>query len=95
MTRLLYSMAEAAEQLDISIKTLRAHCNAREIRYVLVGKRTRKFTDGDLQEFIENRRELCPSTSRKTRLTGTSISRSRVYDFTARRERRSTRRHAT
>ncbi len=88
MTRLLYSMSETAEDLDMSIKTLRAHCVAGEIRFVLVGKRTRKFTDGDKQEFIEKRRQLCPSTNRKTPRTGTSISNSRVYDFTARRARR-------
>ena len=87
MTRLLSGMAKTAEELDISVKTLRAHCVAGEIRFVLVGKRTRKFTDGDKQEFIEKRRQLCPSTNRKTPLTGTLTSSSRVYDFTARRAR--------
>ncbi len=38
MTRLLHSMAEAAETLGICKKTLRAHCVAREIRFVLTGK---------------------------------------------------------
>ena len=89
MTRLLYSMIETAEELGISVKTLREHCVAGEIRFVLVGKRTRKFTDGDKQEFIEKRRQLCPSTSRKTPRTGTLTSNSQVYDFTARREQRS------
>ena len=42
--RLLFSMAEAAYMLNIGIKTLRGHCLAGEIRFVLTGKRTRKFT---------------------------------------------------
>ncbi|MCH8998980.1 MAG: helix-turn-helix domain-containing protein [Proteobacteria bacterium] len=90
MTRLLYNMAEAAKKLNICKKTLLSHVRAGEIRYILTGKRTRQFADSDLQEFIEQQRKtLCPSTSRKTPRTGTLTSSSRVYDFTARREQRS------
>ena len=90
--RRLMSMAKAADELDIGVKTLRGHCDAGEIRFVRVGKRTRKFTPGDLEEFIESRRAECPSTDRKTRRTGTLTSNSRVYDFMALREQRTSQR---
>ncbi len=93
-SKLLVGMEEAAQMLDISVKTLRGHCNAREIRFVLTGKRTRKFAANDLEEFIESRRAECPSTNRKTPQTGTLISKSKVYDFMALREQRTRQRHA-
>ncbi len=86
--RLLYSMKEGAVMLNSSIKTVRALCDAGELKFVLMGKRTRKLTLGDIEEYIEKRKQLCPYTSRKAARTGITISNSRVYDFTALRERR-------
>ena len=87
VVRVLLTMEETAEMLGICTKTLRAHVAAGDIRYVLVGKRTRKFTQSDINAFIEDRRE-CHSTDRKSLRTGTTTSRSKVYDFMAQRERR-------
>lgn len=80
MTRKLYSVNEAAEQLGICRKVLLAHVESGELRFILIGKR-RKFTDRDLDDFIE--RQACQFTDRKTPPTSTSISRSTVVDFTA------------
>ena len=38
--RLLHSLDEAAGMLGISTKTLLAHVDAGELRFVLIGKRT-------------------------------------------------------
>jgi len=84
--RLLVPPKEAAEMLDISVKTLRALTDDGQIKYVLVGAR-RKYEPDDLKEFIQ-RGKACPSTGRRSRRTGTMTSKSRVYDFTAARERR-------
>ncbi|MGO1077660.1 hypothetical protein [Inquilinus sp. CA228] len=96
--RLLMSMAAAAERLDMCIKTLKMHVAAGDIPYVLVGRRTKKFESRDLQTFIDRRRRQeapCPSTSRKASHTTTTTSSSRVYDFTALRERRARQRRGS
>jgi excisionase family DNA binding protein len=90
-SRLLLSIEEAADLLDISSKTLRRHVAAGEIPYVLIGRRTRKFAQQDLDAFIARRRrqeEPCPSTSRKGRRGGTMTSSSGVFDFMAARAQR-------
>jgi excisionase family DNA binding protein len=85
--RILYTMDETAEMLGISTRTLLGHVNAGDVRYVLIGKRTRKFTQRDIDEFIEARRQ-CPSTNQKPARTGTMILLSRERGFMAAREQR-------
>ena len=85
--RILFDMEETAEMLGISTRTLVAHINAGDIRYVLLGKRTRKFTQADIDAFIEARRQ-CPSIAPKIRRTGTLTSLSTVGGFMAARAQR-------
>jgi excisionase family DNA binding protein len=85
--RLLFDMEETAEMLGISTRTLVAHVNAGDIRYVLIGKRTRKFTQADIDAFIEAKRQ-CPSIAPKIRRTGTLTSLSTVGGFMAQRAQR-------
>jgi excisionase family DNA binding protein len=85
--RILFDMAETAEMLGISTRTLLGHVTAGELRYVLIGKRTRKFTQRDIEDFIEARRQ-CQSTVRKTPRTSTLISLSGERGFMAARARR-------
>lgn len=82
--RLLFTSTEAAEMLGIGSKTLRAHCLAGEIGFVITGKRTRKFTVGDIDEFIKNQSYAPYSALRaKTARISAAPSRSREYDFMA------------
>src|SRR5215471_15461255 len=54
----LKNAAQAAAKLNCSIKTLRAHVAAGELRYVIIGKGTKRrrirFADADLNEFVAN-----------------------------------------
>src|SRR5215831_7084198 len=54
----LRTPAEAARKLRCSVKTLRAHVAAGDLRYVIIGKGTKRprirFTAADLDEFIAN-----------------------------------------
>src|SRR5262252_4531956 len=93
----LLTPAEAARKLRCSVKTLRAHVAAGDLRYVTIGqgkKRPRiRFTDADLDEFIANRTRKdapCPSTRTRTvdRLISTTTSKCEVIGFTARRNAR-------
>jgi excisionase family DNA binding protein len=85
--------AEAARRLRITLDQLFAFVRDGELRYVNVGRGTKRpryrFTDGDINEWIEERKELeapCPSTNRKNRhLTGGTTSKSVVNGFMARR----------
>jgi hypothetical protein len=88
--RLLYSLKEAADALGMDVKTLiRNHIATGQLPYLIVGKRTKKITPEDLQAFIKERRvEACPSISARARRTGTTTSKSMVYDFAAAREQR-------
>jgi excisionase family DNA binding protein len=84
--RILFDMDEAAEMLGISTRTLLTHVAAGELRFVLIGKRTRKFTERDIRDFIEAK--TCQSTNQKIRPTGTTTSLFTVEGFMAARERR-------
>src|SRR5262249_31954401 len=76
----LKTAAQAATKLNCSIKTLRAHVAAGDLRYVIIGKGTKRphrmFTDPDINEFIANQTRKvtpCPSTR-----TGTAVRRSSI-----------------
>ena len=93
----LRTPAEAARKLRCSIKTLRAHVAASDLRYVIIGKGTKRprirFAPADLDEFITNqtRKDVaCPPTSPKTaaRRISTTTSKCEVIGFTARRNAR-------
>jgi hypothetical protein len=93
----LLTSAEAAHKLRCSIKTLRAHVAAGDVRYVIIGKGTKRprirFAPADLDEFITNqtRKDVaCPPTSPKTaaRRISTTTSKCEVIGFTARRNAR-------
>ncbi len=75
--------------LGISIKSLRNHVHASRIRFVLVGAR-RKFTEGDVQEFIQRCREAVPASdaSKTTHRVSRRTSSTPVYDFTTARAER-------
>ena len=84
----LRTPAEAARKLRCSIKTLNAHVAAGDLRYVSIGKgtkRTRKmFTDADLNEFITNqtRKDLpCLSDATRARRSGNTASKSEIVSF--------------
>src|SRR5262249_18325365 len=91
----LRTRKEAARRLKVTPDQLAKLVHDGELRYVNVGrgkKRPRmRFTDADLDEFIERRtrREVsCPSISPKSRLSTDTISGSEVIGFTARRNAR-------
>ena len=79
---------EAARKLGCSVKTVNAHVAAGDLRYVSIGKgtkRTRKmFTDADLNEFITNqtRKDLpCLSDATRARRSGNTASKSEIVSF--------------
>jgi hypothetical protein len=92
----LLTKQEAASRLRCSIKTLDAHVAAGTLRYVEVGrgsKRSRKmFSPPDLDEFIaaQTRKAspVCLSPVTRARHTGASTFRSEVVAFSARRNAR-------
>ena len=86
----LLTSAQAAAKLGCSIKTLNGHVAAGDLRYVIIGKGTKRprkmFADSDLAEFIANQTrkdEPCPSTASRARRSSTSSSESTVIAFTA------------
>jgi len=84
--RLLIDQREAAERLGLSAKLFRREVESGNIRFVLIGKR-RRFTEADLEEFIERKRIAWPaakagsSTAGHSRRIGTMISPSQVVGF--------------
>ncbi|MCP4284081.1 MAG: helix-turn-helix domain-containing protein [Gammaproteobacteria bacterium] len=82
--------AKAAEALGISVKTLTGHVKDGELRYVNVGRGSKKprrmFDIGDLTDFKERRtrREMpCRSISRRARPSTNTTSKCEVVAFTA------------
>jgi len=92
----LRTPAEAAARLQISMKQLGSFVRSGELRYVNVGRGSKKprirFTDADLTEFITARTQRnnppCRSTSRRTHRTTSLTSNSEVIGFQARRNAR-------
>ena len=87
----LKTAAQAAAKLGCSIKTLKGHIKAGELKYVALGsgrvRRRRMFTDADLDEFIANQtrkdQPACPSSRTPARHSGASTSNAKVIAFTA------------
>lgn len=84
----LRTKAEAAAKLGVSVRTLHAHVAAGALRYVSIGKGTKRmrrmFTDADLDAFIANqtRKDLpCPSVATRARRSGSIDSKSEVVSF--------------
>jgi Helix-turn-helix domain len=86
----LLTAAQAAARLGCSIKTLKGHVATNGLKYVIVGhgkKRPRMmFAPSDLDVFIEAQTQQkdspCPSSAPRARVTGTSISGTKVIAFT-------------
>jgi hypothetical protein len=87
----LRNAQEAAAKLGCSIKTLKAHVASGALRYVNIGRGSKRqsmrFTDHDLDTFITNQSQTkeqpCPSTKTHARPTGSSISAGEVIAFSA------------
>jgi DNA-binding transcriptional MerR regulator len=95
MSTALHSPKSAADCLGVSVKTLNGYVRDGELRYINVGRGTKKlrrrFTDEDLQELIQRRAQRdvpCRSTSTKTARSTTSTSNSKVIGFMALRDAR-------
>jgi excisionase family DNA binding protein len=93
----LLTLAEAAEMLRISVKTLREHIDAGELACIILGrgrlKKRRAIDHDDLRAFIIRHKETggraqCPSTSRRKAPITTMISNTKVIGFTALRAQR-------
>ena len=87
----LLTPLEAAKRLHISDKTLRRLRQQGHIRYVAITERKIRYRPEDCDAYVAARvREEpeCPSTSRKTRPSTSTISNIVVGDFTARRARK-------
>jgi hypothetical protein len=91
----LRTLAEAAAKLGCSIKTLKGHIASGALNYVALGHGTarqqRRFTDTDLDAFIEaqTRKDIaCLSDATRARRTGSTIFKSEVIAFSARRNAR-------
>lgn len=84
--------AEAAAQLHISERTLLRLKQARAIRWVQLSTRKWGVRPQDLTAYMDRMADggddSCPSTSRKTRVSGTTISNGRVVAFTEARAKR-------
>jgi excisionase family DNA binding protein len=93
MSTPLRSPQSAAERLGVSVKTLNGYVADGELRYINVGRGTKKvrrrFTDEDLDDLIQRRAQRdmpCQSTGTKIARSTTSTSSSRVLAFTALRD---------
>jgi excisionase family DNA binding protein len=83
------SPAQAAQELGISIKTLRGHVEDGSLPFINIGRgkkyRRMAFDPADLEDFKLRRKEtICPSTSIRTRPSTTTTSGSKVIGFMAR-----------
>jgi hypothetical protein len=88
----LLTAALAAAKLNCSTKTLNGHVKAGGLKYVTIGRGTKRprkiFTDADLNQFIadQTRKDSpCPSTRTRVHHTGVMTSGSEVIAFSARR----------
>ncbi len=86
--RRLLSELAACKELDLCRKTLLAHVRAGEIRYVLTGKRTRKYRPRDLDDFLDRQGRQCLYSNDPTLNTGNSTSLSKVIGFEEARKKR-------
>jgi hypothetical protein len=85
----LLTASQAARALKIDVKTLRAAVRARQIHFVLIGRR-KKFTPADILAYIDSQRDKppCPSINRSAPRTTSMTSGSKVIGITELRARR-------
>ncbi|MGF7161250.1 excisionase family DNA binding protein [Rhodoligotrophos appendicifer] len=87
---MLMTPKEAAGRLAISEDLLREHVHRGDIKSVIIGhgqrRPRRRFTEQDLQDFIEARRgvDIWASTKTKERASSITTSNSKVIGFMAR-----------
>ena len=91
----LQTAAQAAAKLNCSTKTLNAHVAAGDLRYVIIGKGTKRprrmFSVADLDNFIANqtRKEPpCLSDATRGRRSGSTTSKSEIIAFSGVQKRR-------
>ena len=88
MTALLAFQQAASAIMGITRHDIAALVESGDLKIILLpGKKRPKVKLDDVIAAIENRKvELCPSTVRRNRHIGTMTSNTKVYDFTAQRE---------
>ena len=87
----LFTKAEAAAKLNMSVKALMEHIRTGRLRFINIGSGTQRkrhrFTSYNLMTFIENQkiREVpqCPSTSASKAKPTALTSNSKAVDFLA------------
>lgn len=77
----LVTELQAAEALQVCVRTLRKARQQGALPFVQIG-RTIRYLESDLASFIERSRQ-CHSTNGKARRSGNTRSRSEVFDFEA------------
>ena len=72
--------------LGLDDRTFGALVEGGAVRFVLVGRTTKRYTEADLRAYLSRETELspCQSTSRRTAATGTSTSSTAGKGFTDR-----------
>ena len=76
----------AARIIGVDDKTFHALVEGQAIRYVLVGRSTKRYTEADLRAYLMRETELsCRSTNQPRAVSGNTISSTKVVGFTARR----------
>lgn len=82
----LLTAGATAKLLGMDEKSLRALADEGVIRSVRRGAgRTRAFTEGDIRAYLTESTAPCRSTEQPKARTGSTTSKSKVVDFTARR----------
>lgn len=76
----------AARLIGVDDKTFHALVEGQAIRYVLVGRSTKRYTEADLRAYLMRETELsCRSTNQPRAVSGNMIFNTKVAGFTARR----------
>lgn len=84
----LLPASSTAQLLGVDEKTLRTMREVGLIRAVLIGEKTHRYAEADVRAYIAGQtaakeKTPCPSTNRRSRATGTTISNIRAVDFMA------------
>ena len=76
----------AARIVGVDAKTFHALVEGEAIRYVLVGRSTKRYTEADIRAYLMRETELsCRSTNQPRAVSGNTTFSTKVVGFTARR----------
>ncbi|QTC87922.1 helix-turn-helix domain-containing protein [Brevundimonas pondensis] len=76
----------AARIIGVDDKTFHALVEGRAIRYVLIGRSTKRYTEADIRAYLMRDTELpCRSTNPPRAVSGSMTSNTKVVGFMARR----------